>query len=230
MVKQAVKSKGRKNKYWCIWALLAVFCLATVIVIAGAYAASARLPQVVGHVLTGTELEKVKERNSPLIDYVHLSANADFPRTSKISKITIHHMAGNLSLEKLGESFGKRDRKASASYAVDSAGRVALYVEEQNRPWSSADFENDNMAVTIEVANDTIGGDWHVSDAAYEKLIELCTDICRRNGIEELIYTGDASGNLTTHKMFLSQTECPGPYLESRMSEIANAVNANLRQ
>ena len=73
-----------------------------------------------------------------------------------------------------------------ANYGIDSKGRVGLYVEEKNRAWTSSSPDNDNMAVTIEVANDEIGGDWHVSDKALEKLIDLCVDICKRNGIEKL--------------------------------------------
>ena len=76
---------------------------------------------------------------------------------------------------------------------------------------------------------DMCSGDWHVSDAAFEQLVELCADICRRNDIEKLVYTGDESGNLTIHKMFNSETECPGPYLESRMEDIAAAVNERLQ-
>ena len=83
------------------------------------------------------------------------------------------------------------------------------------------------MAVTIEVANEEIGGSWKVSDEAYQTLIDLCADICRRNGIEQLVYTGGPDGTLTVHKMF-ADTECPGPYLESRMAEIADAVNKKL--
>ena len=105
-----------------------------------------------------------------------------------------------------------------------------LYVEECNRAWTSSSPENDHQAVTIEVANDEVGGDWHVSDTAYNKLLELCTDICRRNGIERLSYTGDAVGNLTIHKMFNENTQCPGPYLESRMEDIAAAVNERLAE
>lgn len=41
-----------------------------------------------------------------------------------------------------------------------------------------------NQAVTIEVANDENGGEWHVSDESYQALIELCEDICRRNEIK----------------------------------------------
>lgn len=107
-------------------------------------------------------------------------------------------------------------------------GRVGLYVEEANQSWASSSPENDSQAVTIEVANDEVGGDWHVSDSAYERLLDLCEDICRRNGIRELRYTGDETGNLTLHSMFYSETECPGPYLKSRMDEIASEVNRRL--
>ncbi|MCI9636005.1 MAG: N-acetylmuramoyl-L-alanine amidase [Hungatella sp.] len=168
------------------------------------------------------------ERNSPLTQYVCLSPNADFPRGDVIRKVTIHHMAGNLPLEELGTSFAQRDRRASSNYAIDSQGRVGLYVEEANQAWTSRSPENDSQAVTIEVANDEIGGEWHVSDTAYERLIELCVDICQRNGIEELRYTGDETGNLTLHSMFYSETECPGPYLKGRMDEIADEVNRRL--
>ena len=83
--------------------------------------------------------------------------------------------------------------------------------------------------MTIEVANDGKGPEWHVSDKALQKTIELCADICRRNGIERLNFTGDSSGNLTMHKMFAATT-CPGPYLESKLPYIANEVNKRLGQ
>jgi hypothetical protein len=77
------------------------------------------------------------------------------------------------------------------------------------------------------VANDEVGGDWHVSDTALEKLIALCVDICQRNGISHINYTGDKSGNLTMHKWFAA-TACPGPYLESKFPAIAEQINARL--
>lgn len=188
----------------------------------------AALPDIVGRELTEEERAQVIARNSPFTEYVYLSGNADFPRSGEVKKITIHHMAEDLALDRLGYAFADRDRKASANYAIDTQGRVALYVEECNRAWTSSSPENDHQAVTIEVANDEIGGDWHVSGEAYETLILLCTDICRRNGIKELVWTGDAEGTLTIHKMFSGTTQCPGPYLESKMPEIARRVTENL--
>ena len=222
------QSKKARPRPHGMAALLAAFCVLAAVTLAGAYQAQQALPPYVGKDLTEEEAAEVIARNSPLTSYVRLSPNADFPREEKITKITIHHMGGDLALDALGASFGRRDRGASANYGIDSDGNVGLYVEEANRSWASSSPENDHAAVTIEVANEETGGDWRVSDRAYEALIALCTDICRRNGMEELVYTGDAYGSLTIHKMF-ADTECPGPYLESRMEEIAETVSKNLK-
>lgn len=165
--------------------------------------------------------------NSPLVNYTKLSPNCNKPRNKPISKITIHHMAGNLTVEQCGEIFAKSSRQASSNYGIDSKGRVGLYVDEANRSWCSSSPENDHMAITIEVANDGGEPDWHVSDKALAKLIDLCVDICKRNNIKKLNFTGDKSGNLTMHKWFAA-TACPGPYLESKFPYIAEQVNKRL--
>ena len=162
--------------------------------------------------------------NSPLVSYVKISPNSN-PRTQTIQKITIHHMAGNLSVETCGSVF--QNKKASSNYGIGSDGRVGMYVEEHRRAWASSNADNDHQAVTIEVANDEIGGNWHVSDTALSKLIDLCVDICKRNGIDRLNYTGNKSGNLTMHKWF-THTVCPGAYLESKFPYIAEEVNKRL--
>jgi len=165
--------------------------------------------------------------NSSLVSYTKISPNSTNPRNKTIQKITIHHMAGNLSIETCGNIFASSSRQASSNYGIGSDGRVGMYVEEKNRTWCSSNATNDNQAITIEVANDGGASDWHVSDKALAKLIDLCTDICQRNGISSLNYTGDSNGNLTRHNMF-ANTTCPGPYLESKFSYIADEVNKKL--
>lgn len=219
----------KENDFRSVWLLLAGFCAAAAAVLALCVTARSQMPDTVGRTLTAEETVQITARNSPITEYVYLSPNADFPRGDAIRKVTVHHMAGDLALEDLGASFARRDRRASSNYAIDSSGRVALYVEEGNRAWSSNSLANDDQAVTIEVANDQVGGDWHVSDTAFETLIDLCVDICRRNGIPELRYTGDETGTLTLHSMFYDETECPGPYLKSRMGELAGEVNRRLK-
>lgn len=170
--------------------------------------------------------------NSSLVNYTKISPMKNYGRvhptynpSGVIDKITIHHMAGNLSVETCGSVF--QTREASANYGIGSDGRIALYVDEKDRSWASSSPANDYRAVTIEVANNTGSPNWTVSDAAYASLIKLVVDICKRNNIKQLNYTGDASGNLTMHRFFAA-TACPGPYLKSKFPDIANRVNAQL--
>lgn len=165
--------------------------------------------------------------NSKYVNYTRLSPNCNKPRQDDIKKITIHMVAGNCSVETLGDIFAKESRRASSNYGIGTDGRVGMYVEEANRSWCSGSRDNDHQAITIEVANDSGAPEWHVSDKAMSKLIKLCVDICKRNGIERLNFTGDAKGNLTMHKYF-QDTSCPGKYLESKFPYIADEVNKAL--
>lgn len=164
--------------------------------------------------------------NSQLVGYTKISPNSS-ARTAKIDKITIHHMAGNLSVEACGNVFATTERQASSNYGVGTDGRVGLYVPESRRAWTSSNRDNDNRAVTIEVANNGGAPNWPVSDKALQATIALCVDICKRNGIARLNYTGDKSGNLTMHKWF-TNTLCPGPYLGGKFQYIADEVNKQL--
>lgn len=167
--------------------------------------------------------------NSKLVSFTRLSPNCNKPRQKKIDTITIHHMAGNGTIEACGAIFADPKRQASSNYGIGTDGRIGLYVDEANRAWTSSSAANDHRAITIEVANDSGAPTWHVSDKALAATIDLCVDICQRNGIKKLNFTGDKSGNLTMHKWFAA-TNCPGPYLESKFPYIAEEVNRRLGQ
>ncbi len=163
---------------------------------------------------------------SNLVSYVRLSPNCTKPRNKKIDTIVIHHVAGNATVEAVGALFAQPSRKASANYGVGTDGRVACYVEEENRAYTSSNAGIDHRAITIEVANCGGAPDWPVSDKALESTIALCVDVCRCYGFT-LNYTGDKTGNLHMHKWYAS-TLCPGPYLESKFPYIAQEVNRRL--
>ena len=163
---------------------------------------------------------------SKLVKYVKLSPNCSKPRNHKVDSIVIHHMAGNATVEVCGNIFADPARQASSNYGIGTDGRIACYVEEENRAWTTGSREIDNRAITIEVANCSTDPDWKVSDKALEALIELCADICKRYGFK-LNYTGDKSGNLHMHKWYQA-TACPGPYLASKFSYIAEEVNKRI--
>lgn len=173
--------------------------------------------------------------NSSLVNYTKISPNRTSPRNHAIDTITIHCMAGNLSVETCGNVFAPASRKASSNYGIGSDGRIALYVDERDRSWCSSNAANDNRAITIEVANDGGAPDWHVSDKAMASLINLVVDICKRNNIKKLIWSTNKNNrvnhlngcNMTVHRDFAAKS-CPGNYLYNKHSYIAEQVNAKL--
>ena len=173
--------------------------------------------------------------NSSLIDYTKLSPNHSGERTKDTDTISIHCMAGNLTVEACGALFSQSSREASSNYGVGSDGRRALYVPENYRSWCTSNAANDQRAVTIEVANNGGAPDWPISDKAYDSLIELVTDICERNGIKKLVWSTNKDDrinhrngcNMTVHRDFAAKA-CPGDYIYERLGQIAKEVNARL--
>lgn len=171
--------------------------------------------------------------NSPLVDYVKISPNKTSPRNHKIDTITIHCVVGQCSVETLGDVFAPTSRQASSNYGIGYDGKIGMYVEEKDRSWCSSNASNDHRAITIEVASDTTHP-YAVNDKAYNALIELVADICKRNNIKELKWKGDKSligqidkQNMTVHRWFANKA-CPGDYLYERHGDIAEKVNKKL--
>lgn len=123
--------------------------------------------------------------NSSLVSYTKISPHRR-ERKHKIDTVSVHCMAGNLSVESCGAVFSNKNNIASSNYGIGSDGRIALYVPEDERSICTSSIANDDRAVTIEVANDSGAPDWHVSHEAMQSLIKLLADICKRNGIKEL--------------------------------------------
>lgn len=172
--------------------------------------------------------------NSSLISYTKLSHNHSGKRTKKIDTVTIHCMAGQLSVESCGALFAKSSRQASSNYGIGPDGRIALYVDEGNRSWCTSSNANDQRAVTIEVASDATHP-YAVRDKAYDALLDLVTDICKRNGIKKLAWSTNKNTrvnhlngcNMTVHRDYAAKA-CPGDYLYNLQDEIAAEVNRRL--
>lgn len=176
--------------------------------------------------------------NSSIVVYTKLSPNHSGQRTHAIDRITPHCVVGQCTAEGLGDWFYKSSTQASSNYGIDKDGRVGMYVEEKNRSWCSSSNANDQREVTIECASDTTGP-YAFRDAVYQKLIELCIDICKRNGKNKLIWFGDKdktlnyspkSGEmiLTVHRWFANKS-CPGDWMYSRMGDLAEKVTKALQ-
>lgn len=175
--------------------------------------------------------------NSSLVSYTKLSPNHSGQRTHVIDRITPHCVVGQASVETLGSIFAKTAKQASSNYGIGADGRVGMYVEEKNRSWCSSSNANDQRAVTIECASDA-SEPYAFRDAVYNKLVELCVDICRRNGKTKLLWLGTKTKSLnyspasnemvlTVHRWF-ARKSCPGSWMYARMGELAETVTARL--
>lgn len=175
--------------------------------------------------------------NSPLVSYTKFSPNHSGQRTHSIDRITPHCVVGQCSVETLGNIMYPTSRQASCNYGIGPDGRVGMYVEEKNRSWCSSSNANDQRAITIECASDTTHP-YAMNDKVYATLIDLCTDICRRNGKKKLLWFADKDKSLayspkqdemvlTVHRWFANKS-CPGDWLYSRLGDVAAKVTANL--
>ena len=189
--------------------------------------------------------------NSPLATVRMISPNRTANRNHVIDTITIHCFVGQVTAKRGCEVFRPDDKEASCNYVVGYDGSIGLCVEEKDRSWCTGGYKtvngvktpirvngisgksNDYQAVTIEVASDTTHP-YAITDKAMAALIELCADICRRNGIKKLLWKGDKNlvgkvdqQNLTVHRWFANKA-CPGDYIYQRLGDIATKVNVKL--
>lgn len=175
--------------------------------------------------------------NSSLVVYTKLSPNNSGARKHAIDRISPHCVVGQCSVETLGNIFAPTSRQASCNYGIGPDGRVGMYVEEKNRSWCTSSSANDNRAVTIECASDA-KAPYAFKDIVYERLIDLCVDICQRNGKKKLLWISDKTKALayepksdemllTVHRWFANKS-CPGDWLMARMDDLAAKTTARL--
>ena len=175
--------------------------------------------------------------NSSLVSYTRLSPNHSGQRTHSIDRITPHCVVGQATAERIAEIFATTDRQASCNYGIGRDGRISLVVEEKNRSWCSSSKENDQRAITIEVASDSTAP-YAFRDEAYAALIALCVDICKRNGKKKLLWLADKAKTLaynpvademllSVHRWFANKS-CPGDWMYARMGDLASKVTAAL--
>lgn len=172
--------------------------------------------------------------NSPLTSYTLISPNKTSPRNHKIDTITIHCVVGQLDAKTICGCFISPERRASCNYGIGTDGEIGLCVDEADRSWCSSNAENDHRAITIECACD-MTHPYAINDKVYKSLINLCADICKRNGIDALRWKADRTlignpekQNMTVHRWFANKA-CPGDYIYERLGQIADEVNERLK-
>lgn len=174
---------------------------------------------------------------SSLTNYTSLSPNNSGLRLYPVTRITPHIVVGQFDALTVASWFNKPSRKASANYIIGMNGEVVLNVEEEKRAWTSGNKDNDNRAITIECACDKVSP-WAMNSDVYNKLIDLCVDICKRYNKKRLIWIKDKNTALTyqladnemllTKHAFFENVACWGTWFDEHVDDFVNRVNTKL--
>ena len=181
--------------------------------------------------------------DSPLAKCAIWTGNNTYPRQTKKkpNEFTIipHCIAGNPTAEAQAMAFCNPDRGASAHYIIDSKGVIVQNVPEDCRAWTTGGnldvngltgAEIDHEAITFEIANCGYGEPWPMSAEAINSLVLLMVDICKRNGIPCIKYSGNKflagtpEQNVAAHRWFATKS-CPGSFLYDNLSAVCDTVN-----
>lgn len=169
---------------------------------------------------------------SPLATYYNRAANC-YTRDEKIDTITVHCYVGQVTAKQGCDYFATttRDDGASCNYVVGHDGSIGVCVPEDERSGCTSNRANDQRAITIEVASES-KHPYEVTQNAYDSLVKLIADICKRNGIKKLVWSTNKEDrvnhrngcNMTVHRDYANKS-CPGDYLYGKHGEIAALVN-----
>lgn len=146
-----------------------------------------------------------------------------------IKKVIIHH-AASTSFDSIGQVFAQASRGASAHYGVGRNNNVDQYVPENKTAYHCGNYPVNQESIGIENVNSSGAPNWDVAAETRNTLVELVTDICRRNpGILEAGGGKLVPGvNLFGHSQVSQKpTACPVQLL-GWLPELANRVNAAL--
>lgn len=186
----------------------------------------------------------MKYTNSNLVTYDLLVKSHGGRRNHKIDSVAIHCMGMDMTLQECEQTFSDSS-KSSVNYGIDSQGKIALYVEEENRAYATSDKEVDNRAISVIVASRKSKQPYEITDNAYKSLINLLADVCYRNDFTlkwkndktyGIAAAAKANGavdeqNIFLHKWFSSSAkECPGNYIIGKLPDIVSETNAKISQ
>ena len=148
-----------------------------------------------------------------------------------INGVVIHHVAGTNGLSYVAN---KNSRNSHPTYHISNSGAVTGIVNPERRPYSTGG-QPDPSAVTFEIDNSSVGGDWPISPAALEALIDVIifhASISPRanRGFAKNIKTQvQTEFYIAWHQQYVA-TACPGPFVISQLDYIVAECNRRASQ
>jgi hypothetical protein len=143
-----------------------------------------------------------------------------------INGVVIHHVAGTNGLNYVAN---KNPRNSHPTYHISNSGAVTGIVNPERRPYSTGGVPDPN-AVTFEIDNSSVGGDWPVSSAAVEAVIDVIIFHASQSPRAGKGFAKNIKGVtqseffIAWHKQY-SATACPGPFLMSQLDYIVAECN-----
>lgn len=142
-----------------------------------------------------------------------------------INGIVPHIVAGYDGLEFVS---GDNNRNNHPTYHIDRWGKVTGLVPPNKRPTTTA-HSIDQEAVTVEMDNSGLGGDWPITDATLASLIELIiwhgAQSPRKGFALNRPGVGQSEFFIAWHRQYHG-VACPGDYVVSKADYILSAARA----
>lgn len=148
-----------------------------------------------------------------------LSATGHVTHRSYTKKsVTLHHNAARLSHQGVLNVW--KVRPASAHFDVDRSGAVAQYVKVNEYAWAAGSTKGNQESIHIEMANETVGGDWKVGDDTWESAARLAGWLFAR-----VVKARPTKDNFFYHSHW-SATACAGPYMKKIYDKVLKAAQS----
>jgi hypothetical protein len=143
-----------------------------------------------------------------------------------INGVVIHHVAGTNGLNYVANA---NTRNSHPTYHISNSGAVTGIVNPDRRPYSTGGTPDPN-AVTFEIDNSSVGGDWPVSAAALESLIDVIVFHASQSPRAGKGFAKNQPA-VTQSEFFVAwhsqykATACPGPFIMSQLDYIVAECN-----
>jgi hypothetical protein len=148
-----------------------------------------------------------------------------------INGVVIHHVAGTNGLSYVANA---NSRNSHPTYHISNSGAVTGIVNPERRPYSTGG-EPDAGAVTFEIDNSSVGGDWPISPAALDALIDVIvfhasiSPRANRGFAKNIKNQVQSEFYIAWHQQYVA-TACPGPFVISQLDYIVAECNRRASQ
>ncbi|MFC8432488.1 peptidoglycan-binding protein [Streptomyces sp. NPDC057253] len=132
------------------------------------------------------------------------------------TSVTLHHNGGRLSHQGVLDVW--KTRPASAHFDVDAAGAVAQYVKVNEYAWAVGNTVGNQRSISIEMANETLGPAWKVSEITWKNAARLAGWL-----FAKVIGERPGADNLFYHHHW-SSTACAGPHMDTLYDQVLAAA------